>query len=71
MIKSYTNELNPFKLNLIVGTVHFHFEGCWVVFFIFLQFLKEIDFCKAPVTRSRGGTELFNFPERSEFARKP
>ena len=26
---------------LPIGTVHFRFKGCWVVFFIFIQILTE------------------------------
>ena len=31
---------------LSIGTVHFCFKGCWVVFFIFIQILIEQSACK-------------------------
>ena len=44
---------------LIIGPVHFRFNGCWVVFFHFIQILiepslVEITFCRCPIQRTLG-----------------
>ena len=37
--------LNPFEPNGIshssIGLVHFHFKGCWLIIFIFIQIVIE------------------------------
>ena len=38
--------INPFMRNVSIGRVHFQFWGCRVVFFIFIQILKEFSVSK-------------------------